>query len=85
MIRVVIELALVFPYKLSMDTLIEFCSLWDSRIFSGGSCKRIAVIAMPSHHFKKIFGTNPREKEYPVPTGAEHFIETLQVKDIIIK
>ena len=85
MIRVVIELSLLFPYQLSLDTLIEFCSLWDSRIFSGGSKKRIAIIAMPAHHFKVIFGTNPREQAYPVPSGTEHFIETLKVKDIVVK
>jgi len=85
MIRVVIELSLIYPYKLSMDTLIEFCNLWDSRIFSGGSQKRIAIIFMPGNHFKTIFGTNPREKEFPVPTGTGHFIETLKVKDIIVK
>ena len=85
MIRVVIEVALIFPYKISMDVLVVFCSLWDSRIFSGGTSKRIAIISMPGRHFKTIFGTNPREIEYDVPNGMEHFIESLKVKDVIIK
>ena len=85
MIRVVMELDLVHPYKISMDVLAEFCSLWESRIFSGGTLKRRAIIEMPAHHFKVIFGTNPREKKYDVPSGAEHFIEALKVKEVIIE
>jgi len=85
MIKVVMELELVYPYKMSMDVLLEFCYLWESRIFSGGTRRRKAIVQMPAHHFKVIFGQNPREKEYPVPRGTEHFIEALKVKDIIIK
>jgi len=85
MIKVVMELELVHPYKISMDVLVKFCSLWESRIFSGGTQKRKATIEMPAHHFKVIFGTNPREKAYNVPRGAEHFIDALKVKDIIIE
>ncbi len=85
MIKVVMELEIVHPYKISMDVLAEFCSLWESRILSGGTLKRKAIIEMPAHHFKVIFGTNPREKEYAVPSGAESFIEGLKVKDIIIE
>jgi len=85
MIRVVLELSLIFPYKISMATLVEFCSLWRSRILSAGTQRRIALIVIPAKYFKTIFGENPREKEYPVPDGMEYFIETLKVKDIIIK
>jgi hypothetical protein len=85
MIKVVMELELVHPYKISIDVLVEFCSLWETRILSGGTQKRIALIEMPAHHFKVIFGTNPREKKYAVPRGAESFIEALKVKDIIIE
>ena len=85
MIKVVMELELVHPYKISMDVLVQFCSLWKSRIFSGGTQKRKAIIEMPAHHFKAIFGTNPREKAYDVPSGAEHFIEGIEVKEIVIE
>jgi len=84
-IRVVLEFSLIFPYKLSMDVLVEFCSLWNCRIFSASTQKRFAIIAMPAHHFKTIFGTNPRIREFDVPRGMGHFIETLKVKDIIVK
>ncbi len=85
MIRVVLELSLIFPYKISMDVLAEFCSLWNCRIFSASTQRRIALIDMPVHHFKTIFGTNPRIREFDVPSGTEHFIESLKVKDIIVK
>ena len=79
------ELELIFPYRLSMHTLVEFCSLWDCRIISGGTLRRKAIMAMPAHHFKVIFGTNPKEKVYEVPRGTKHFIEALRVKKIIAK
>jgi len=85
MIRAVIELNLIFPYKRSMGTLAEFCSLWNSRIFSGGTQRLKAIIAMPSRHFKTIFGENPRVGKYGVPSGMEYFIESLKVKKILVK
>ena len=40
---------------------------------------------MPGHHFKKIFGTNPREREFSIPSGMEKFISKITVKKILIK
>ena len=85
MIRAVIELELVYPYKRSMVTLVEFCSLWDSRIFSAGTKRIKAIIAMPSHHFKHIFGANPAVREYNVPSGMEKFVSALKVKKVLVK
>ena len=85
MIKVIIELELVFPYKLSMGTLVEFCCLWDSTLLHGGTKKLRAIISMPGVHFKQIFGVNPREKEYSIPHGMEKFISKIKVKDILIK
>ena len=59
MIKVIIELELVFPYKISMGILVEFCCLWDCLILSGGTNRAKAIVSMPSIHFKKIFGENP--------------------------
>ncbi len=83
MLKAVIQLSLVHPYDLSMGTLVEFCGLWDSTIYYGGTQRRIATIAMPSKYFKIIFGSNPRMQSYPVPSGMEHFIESLRVEEII--
>ena len=85
MIKVIIELNLVFPYKISMGVLVEFCSLWDSRILSGGTQRIKAIIDMPSNHFKVIFGKNPIVGTYSVPNGMNHFIESLKVKKIMVK
>ena len=85
MIRVIIEVDLVFPYKISMGVLAEFCSLWNCTLLAGGTQKLKAIISMPGIFFKRIFGTNPREKEYTVPQGMEYFISRLIVKDILIK
>ncbi len=85
MIRVIIEVELVFPYKRSMGVLVEFCYLWNCKILSGGTTRIKAIISMPGIYFKKIFGTNPREKEYDIPKGMEYFIDKLIVKDILIK
>ncbi len=85
MIKVILELELVFPYKLSMGILVEFCYLWDSTLLHGGTRKIKSIISMPSHHFKKIFGVNPKEREYSIPSGMEKFISKITVKKILAK
>ena len=85
MIKAVIELELVFPYKRSMGVLVEFCYLWDCHLISGGTKKIKAIISMPSHHFKQIFGRNPTVREYAVPNGMEKFISKMTVKRVDIK
>jgi hypothetical protein len=84
MIKVIIEFELVYPYKISMSTLAEFCFVWDCLLMSGGTNRMKAIISMPGKVFKKIFGTNPREKEYPIPRGMEKFISKVVVSDIIV-
>ena len=85
MIKVIIELELVFPYKVSMATLADFCHIWGSTVWDGGTNKLKAVISIPGRHFKTIFGQNPREQAYPVPSGTGHFISALKVKEIVVK
>ena len=80
--RAIVKLELVFPYKLSMSILAEFCNLWDCTLLEGGTKKIEATISMPKTHFKKIFGQKPIKKEYPVPRGMEKFISKLIVKRI---
>lgn len=85
MIKVLLECQIVYPYKRSIDTLVEFCSLWDSCLLEGGTNKLRAKILMPSVHFKKIFGANPRIGEYAVPSGMGYFINSLEVKKLKIE
>ena len=85
MIKAVIELELVYPYRRSMGILIEFCILWDCHIISGGTRKLKAVISMPSHQFKKIFKRNPTVREYAIPSGMEKFVSKFTVKRIMTK
>jgi hypothetical protein len=42
----------------------------------------VAKFSMPVVHFKKIFGENPRVKEYKVPSGMGYFIKSIEVKKI---
>jgi hypothetical protein len=72
-IKALIELELVYPYKKSMATLADFCTLWECGLLGGGTNRAIAKISMPSKHFKKIFGMNPSIKDYDIPRGAEKF------------
>jgi len=85
MIKAIIELKLVYPYKFSISRLADFCSLWNSTILYGGTHRPKAIISMPSRYFKMIFGCNPQVKEYIVPRRTESFIEALQVKALVIK
>ena len=59
--------------------------MWDCQIITGGTKKLKATISMPSHHFKKIFGSNPKVKEYSVPSGMEKFVSKMTVKEIDTK
>lgn len=85
MIKAIIELELVFPYKRSMGILVEFCYLWDCHIISGGTKKLKATISMPSKHFKRIFKRNPIVRTYAVPSGMEKFVSKFTVKEITTK
>ena len=78
-----LELELVYPYSRSMGTLADFCSVWDCGILGGGTNSVKASVSMPSFHFKKIFGTNPRVGKYDIPSGMEKFIAGVKVKKII--
>lgn len=83
--KVIIDLELVFPYKLSMGILVEFCFLWDCHMIKGGTQKLQATISMPSDYFKQIFGRSPTIREYSVPKGMEKFISKMTVKEILNK
>lgn len=82
MIKAVIEIKLVYPYKRSMATLVDFCSLWDCVLLGGGTNRLKAIISMPVVHFKKIFGENPKVGKYKVPQGTEYFTTSWVVKKI---
>ena len=73
MIKALIELELVYPYKKSMAVLADFCTVWECGLLGGGTNRPKAKIAMPSKHFKRIFGTNPIVRAYDVPSGTEKF------------
>ena len=82
MIKVLIEIELKYPYKKSIITLVDFCSLWDCALLGGGTKRMKALISMPFVHFKKIFGENPRVGEYKIPQGTEYFTTLWKVKKV---
>jgi hypothetical protein len=84
-IRVIIEFDLRCPFRQSLDTLLAFCSVWDSTVLYGGTCREQARITMPSRHFKRIFGMNPQVTEYKVPAGMEKFVTSCRVAKIEAK
>lgn len=85
MIRVLLEMELVYPYSQSLSVLADFCVLYHSAILLAGTHKKLCKISMPLNHFKNIFHVNPIEKEYEVPSGMENFIESVVVKKVIAK
>ena len=85
MITVRLELYLVYPYKLSMMTLLDFCKIWGCEVRRASTRKSEAIIHMPVRKFKKIFKTNPLGMEYEVPPGMQKFVTRLWVKEIIVK
>ena len=85
MIKVLLELELCHPYRVSLDTLLAFCCVWDSVILYGGTNRETAGIAIPLRHFKKIFKVHPEIKSYSIPVGMEKFISSIRVKKVIVK
>lgn len=83
-IKVVLEVALVYPYKKSMDTLLDFARIWDSKVIYGSTRKEKLLMFMPKKVFKRMFGGNPRNNiEYDPPINSESFIKSVKVKKII--
>lgn len=83
MINVVLEIELVYPYKISLMTLLEFNHLWGCKMISGGTSTMMATISMPVNKFKKIFKENPKVKKYETPANAENFIVSVNVKELL--
>ena len=85
MIRAILELELVYPYKRSITTLLSFNKLWGCNLLYGGTDKSRAIISMPQKKFKKMFKKNPCPGEYPVPSNAEKFISAVYVKNVEVE
>jgi len=84
-IEAIVELILVYPYNQSIATIIEFVQTWGLKIVSLNTNSNKAQIIIPSKKFKTMFHMNPKKGEFPVPSGAESFIESVLVKDIIVE
>ena len=82
MLVAIIELKLVYPFKISLDTLLRFNNLWGCHLLEGGTSNNKATISMPIKQFKKIFKTNPRKAEFKVPVNAEKFLSAVKVKEV---
>lgn len=82
MIKAIVNLELVYPYKSSITTLLSFSSLWNCHLLYGGTDSKNATIAMPQQKFKKIFKTNPRPGKFAVPKNAEKFITSVYVERV---
>lgn len=83
MIKIILELSLIYPYNISLFTLIEFCFLWDSIILYGGTKKIKAIISVPYSHFKKIFNKNPVVGKINVPDVLNKFVDNIVVLKIL--
>ena len=83
MIKIILDMELVYPYSDSLTVLIDFCAIWDSALLFGGTYLAKAQISMPLTYFKKIFHENPQLKEYSIPSGMEKFVSKIRVSKII--
>ena len=84
MIKVLLQLELVYPYNASISHLFEFNMLWGGCLISGSTNESKALIYMDAGKFKKLFGENPKKGSYKVPKGAEYFIKAVEVKEILV-
>ena len=84
-ILAIVEFSLVYPYQKSAPILIEFANIWRFGIIDVGTFKDKGTLSIPRDKFKQIFHSNPQKGGYEVPSGAESFVESVLVKDVIIK
>ena len=84
-IYITLEIELVFPFKKSAETLIEFCNQWQCNVVYVGTHKETAKIEIPWKKFKKIWGHNPHKGDVEIPEGAEFFMKDIRVVDIRTK
>jgi len=82
MIKVIMEFDLIYPYKISLMTLLDFNRIWDCKLIKAGTSSEKAIISMSVDKFKKIFGENPNREKYKVPKGMTGFIESVKVRKI---
>ena len=81
--KAVLEIELVRPYSQSLDSLLELATIWGCDLIKVSPIKPIGVIAMPEKSFRAIWGQSPRKAECDVPTGTEHFISRLRVRELL--
>lgn len=77
------EFILKKPYHNSINTMVDFSNLWNFQILFMSTLEARCVLKFPWDKFKEIFGENPRQKEYSIPNGAESFVDSIKVLNII--
>lgn len=85
-IKIILEVKLVYPYKNSLETLLDFASIWSSKVVDGSTRKEKLLMHMPSRVFKRMFGRNPKvDMIYAPPLNSESFLKSIEVKKIITR
>lgn len=78
----IVDVQLQYPYNLSLGGIHEFCNTWNLHILKAGTRQRIAVIAIPSKTFERLFGTKPKKGEVNVPEQLHSIIAKMTITDV---
>ena len=73
----------MYPYKKSINSLLEFNDIWECALVGGGTNEPDAIISMPLRTFKRVLGVNPWIGDYDIPQGTEYFMTSFEVKQIV--
>ena len=79
MVKVIIELELINPYKNSLSILLNFVSIWDGSLLQGGAHDKICIISLFDKQFKSIFGIKPKRGRYKIPKNMTGFATSIKV------
>lgn len=82
MLKVLLEIELVYPFSKSLADLHDFCMLWNGNVVSGGTNSHKASILIPTKTFKQLFGSNPKIGQIQPPSNSDYFIKNIVVKKI---
>lgn len=83
MIKATLELTLKYPYLISLFHLFDIISLYGGTLVSGSTLSSKIIIMLEVKVFKILFKTNPKKGTYRVPGNMKHFLENIEIKEII--
>jgi len=82
-IRAITEIYLSPPFTDSLNTIMGMINLWGMKLLRCKSNSNKVRVSIPSKVFKRLFGENPRVKDYDLPKNTNVFMKKIIVVEVI--